>query len=138
MAPVKRSGSEPTSATNDGADAGPLAPTEDTAEERSGPCSNRGVNNAGSTSAARLDRAFDVYFLPRRRIVKLNQLSVDGYAASIWHNQPIEAQHHCRVALQSARRCDVADVSVDPSVAVVASINDGCAERIANPGVGAG
>ena len=80
--PVERRGSEPTSATNDGADAGPLAPSEDAAKERSGPRSNRGVNNAGSASPARLDRAFDVDFLPRRRIVKLDQLSVDGYAAS--------------------------------------------------------
>jgi hypothetical protein len=63
---------------------------------------------------------------------------VDGCAASVWHNQPIEAQHHCRVALQSARRCDAADVSVDPSVTVLAPIDNGCAERTANLGVGAG
>ena len=63
LAPVERRGSEPTSATNYGADARPFAPSEDAAKERSSPRSNRGVNNASSTSPARLDRAFDVDFL---------------------------------------------------------------------------
>ena len=85
----------------DGA-AGPFATSEDAAEQRSGPGSHRGVNNAGSASPARLDRAFDVDFLAGRGIVKLDELSVEGCAASVRHYQPIEAQHHCRVALQSA------------------------------------
>lgn len=62
LAPMERRGSEPTSATNDGADARPFAPSEDTAKQRSRPRSNRGVNSGSSTSPARLDRAFDVDF----------------------------------------------------------------------------
>src|ERR1700735_2868051 len=88
LASVKRRGSESTSATNDGADAGPFATSEDAAEQRSGPGSHRGVNNAGSASPARLDRAFDVDFLAGRGIVKLDELSVEGCAASVRHYQP--------------------------------------------------
>jgi hypothetical protein len=138
LAPVERRGSEPTSATNDGADARPFAPSEDAAEQRSGPRANGGVNSARSTSSARLDRSFDVDLLPRPRIVELDQLSVNAGAAPVRHDQSIEAQRHCRVALHSPRRLDAADVSVDASVAVLAPIDDSCTERIAYLRVGAG
>jgi hypothetical protein len=64
LAPVERRGSEPTSATNDGADTRPFAPAEDAAQQRSGPRSNRGVYSASSTSPARLDCAFESTFSP--------------------------------------------------------------------------
>jgi len=124
LPPVERRGSEPTSAANDGTDAGPFAASEDAAQQRAGPRSNRGVNNAGSTSSARLDRAFDVDFLPRRRIVKLDQLSMDAGAAPGRHNKPIEAQHHGCVALEPARRCDIADVAIDSGILVLAAVDD--------------
>src|ERR1700691_3720903 len=136
--PVERRGSQPTSATNDGADARSFAASEDATEQRSCPRANRGVNNGGSTSSARLDRPLDVHPLSRRRIVKLDQLSADACTASVRRNDSIEAQHHGCVAFQSARRCDAADVSVDAGIAVLALIDDGCTERIAHPGVGAG
>jgi hypothetical protein len=63
LIPMERCGSEPTGAADDGADARPFAASKDTAKQRSRPRADRGVNDAGPTSPAGLNRAFHVDFL---------------------------------------------------------------------------
>src|SRR5579863_8513332 len=94
---------------NHGSDGGPCAP-EDRAQQSSCSETNRRVLDGLAASPARLDGAFHIHFLARRRVIKLDDLGADQCPAAMRHDQTAVLQHHCCVTLDLPGQIDLRDV----------------------------
>jgi len=77
---MERGSAQPSDATDDGPDPGALTSAEDSTQQGAGSRPDRGMGDALPPSAAGFNRAFDVYLLAGRRMVKLDDFGANRRA----------------------------------------------------------